>query len=158
MEVIAQSQRLQRNLPPIYTFLAQSSSASTPAPEQRPAWSVETDPAVPEEFKQKYTSILESFPKGNHPSTIRQFNLTVLTFYRYLNLAKLHFEEPARGVLTKGMLWDDVCEAYQRFLQTRHGADYHAPRPSNRSRARVLKALGLWSLPEYPSGRPSQEY
>jgi hypothetical protein len=173
-------QAIQR-LAPIYQKWIQGGSAfygnrvhEVESPRRK--WSVESDPNIPDEFKRRYRTELgadhrlrkarrfwELLRSGRRRALIEEFEApydSKRDFYtaelgavcQYLDLAEQYFYSCEPRAVTKGELWQRVSEMHRRYSRWRYKQNCQNPSP--RTRARVLKEIGLSSLPESPGGRP----
>lgn len=153
LETFETAAKIQRSVGPILNFLASQYPPPAPAPsrlKERPIWSVEIDPNIPAQFKEVYLDIL-----GANRSS-KSFTLQVCACWAYLELARIHYENPELGPVTKGRVWKETLKLYVDYWQKKHGKDYQGKLPSHR--ARILNSVGLGSLQEEPSGRPAGKW
>jgi hypothetical protein len=140
-----------------------SSSASAPS-----KWKISSDQNVPAEFKRKCLSLLQANPRlkekvlavseliaaksletstnrlkeSNHPIP-ELYNIQANAIFQFLRLAEEHYRL-GKGPVTKGELWDRVCDFHVGCFKS--GSPTH--------RYRILRSIGLHSLPERLPGRP----
>jgi hypothetical protein len=139
VRVFQNFQRLASGLAPLFEFqrtyqqiFGRKSAADPWSVPAAPTWNVESDPNIPRRFKQIYRGLLSGNAKGFKRRAAQE----------YLKLAKEHFAD--RTPVTKGEWWERARQCYREQFGTY---------PSGRMRPRLLRELGLESLPENPSGR-----
>lgn len=176
-------QDIQR-LAPIYREWTQISSAlygnRTSEPPRR-KWSVECDPNIPDEFKQKYRMYLDAdhrqqrtkrfcdLVRSRNPDGLRnEFNrsydpkrdfytIEANFIWQYLDLARKHYEDPKLGSVTQPLLWETVCTTHRTYCRWRYGKSWQDREPSHRRR--LFIKFGLDNLPGvFSPGRPPVEY
>jgi hypothetical protein len=134
-------------------------------------YNVDSDPNVPTEFKHKWRGLLQAKPgqkkkilavwrlvADKNPETMIKplklgnypvpdlCSVEANAICQYRKLAEEHYRL-GLGPVTKGKLWNRVCALHMAYFKRR---------PTHR--ARVLKKIGLGSLPERPPGRPSGKW
>ena len=152
-----------------------------PAETPKPEWSVATDPAIPEKFKEIYRTELaadhrskkrrqfwqsiDSDSREIFSTTFAQPYSEQADFYtiefnaiaQYLELARQHYEDPKLEPVTQPLLWERVCLVHRNYCRWRYGKNGPDTKPSHRQR--LFKKFGLDNLPgTFPSGRPPSEY
>jgi hypothetical protein len=160
--VFAELNAKLEGVPPIGEGLLKAfSELSRPATRD---WNLDSDPNVPVEFKRKYRALqsesrrrrkliaLQSWISAGNPKSLNNplravpdYGVKNNAICQYLKLAEEH-HRLGRGPVTKGELWDRVCEFHFACFKCK---------PTHRSK--ILTEIGLGSLPERSPGRHSQK-
>jgi hypothetical protein len=115
----------------------------------RAPWSVETDPGIPESFKEVYREMLGTEEQFlTRELTAKSYSLDVCAVCEYVKLRRRWSEQNSEPDLfeRRKIVWENICVVHEKIFHCR---------PTQP--ARLFKRLGLLEALPVRRGRPSQE-